>query len=212
MCCGAANARSQNLDTPERRAALEERLERLLGTIGNARVKDHYRRDVKTRLFGLWREGGKRERRPAKTSPTSSGKTDARSLPSAHGFAITIILALAHHPWLLEHFAEEVARLEIGQKQLAELLGRLTASIFDVPASRASNLAELMRASPHAGLFDTLDRSSAFKRVAFLQPELRPRGRGAFRRADLPLDHAQEAGQGGAGAGARFRRCLRSRL
>ena len=162
---------SQNLDTPERRAALEERLERLLGTIGNARVKDHYRRDVKSRLFGLWREATKRNAAPAHTSPSSSGKSNARPLPSSHGFAITIILALAHHPWLLEHFAEEVAGLDIGQRQLAELLGQLTRTIFDRPGIAPGTLAELMRASPHARLFDTLDRSSAFKRVAFLQPE-----------------------------------------
>ena len=44
------------LDTPERRAAFEARLETLLGQIGNVRVKDHYRREVKNRLFALWRE------------------------------------------------------------------------------------------------------------------------------------------------------------
>jgi DNA primase len=99
------------LDTPERRAALEERLERLLGTIGNARVKDHYRRDMKSRLFGLWREAIKRNAAATQTSPSS--KSGARPIPSSHGFAITIILALAHHPWLLERFGEEVAGVEI---------------------------------------------------------------------------------------------------
>ncbi len=44
-----------SLDTPERRAAFEARLETLLGQIGNARVKDHYAREVKNRLFALWR-------------------------------------------------------------------------------------------------------------------------------------------------------------
>ena len=45
-----------NLDTPERRAALEERLDQLLNTIANTRVRDHYKRDIKSRLFALWRE------------------------------------------------------------------------------------------------------------------------------------------------------------
>ena len=160
---------SRNLDTPERRAALEERLERLLGTIGNARVKDHYRRDVKSRLFGLWREAIKRNAAAAQTSPSS--KSGERPIPSSHGFAITIILALAHHPWLLEHFAEEVAGVEIKQRQLAELLGQLTRAIFDHPGIAPDILAKQMRIGPQAKLFDTLDRSSAFKRVAFLQPE-----------------------------------------
>jgi len=164
--CGA-----QNLDTPERRAALEERLEHLLATIGNTRVKDHYRRDVKNRLWVLWRETGKRGGAPGKPSSPSVGKTGVRSLPSAHGFAITIILALAHHPWLLNHFAEEVAGLEIRQKQLAEILGLLTRTIFAHPGITREVLAERVRESSHAKLFDLLDRSSAFKRVAFLQLE-----------------------------------------
>ena len=161
-----------NLDTPERRAALEERLEQLLATIANARVRDHYRRDIKSRLFALWRDIGKRSGVSAKpSSPTPASKSGARPLPSAHGFAITIILALAHHPALLEHFAEEVAHLDIRQKQLAELLGFLTEAIFHDHGITGEHLAELMRGSRHARLFDTLDRSSAFKRIAFLQPE-----------------------------------------
>ena len=161
-----------NLDTPERRAALEERLDQLLDTIANTRVRDHYRRDIKSRLFALWRDIGKRSGVPAKpSSPTPSGKTGPRPLPSAHGFAITIILALAHHPSLLDHFAEEVAHLDIRQKQLAELLGFLTEAIFHNHGITRERLAELMRGSRHAKLFDTLDRSSAFKRIAFLQPE-----------------------------------------
>ena len=161
---------AQSLDTPERRAALEERLERLLQTIGNARVRDHYRRDVKNRLWALWREGGKRGAAPAKPA-SAAAKSGARPLPSAHGFAITIILALARHPWLLDHFAEEVAGLEIRQKQLAEVLAVLTRTIFEHPAIAPDTLAELMSKSNQAGHFDTLQRSSAFKRVAFLQPE-----------------------------------------
>ena len=161
--CGA-----RTLDTPERRAALEGRLEHLLATIGNARVKDHYRREVKNRLWALWRETGKRGGAPVKPSSPSAG---ARSLPSAHGFAITIILALAHHPRLLDHFAEEVAGLEIRQKQLAEILSLLTRTIFAHPGIGREILAERMRESSHARLFDLLDRSSAFKRVAFLQTD-----------------------------------------
>jgi DNA primase len=161
-----------NLDTPERRAALEERLEQLLATIDNTRVRDHYRRDVKSRLFALWRDIGKRSTAPAKSSPpTPSGKSGPRPLPSAHGFAITIILALAHHPSLLDHFAEEVAHVDIRQRQLAELLRFLTDTIFHNPGIERVQLAELMRGSGHARLFDALDRSSAFKRVAFLQPD-----------------------------------------
>src|SRR6478609_12119089 len=119
------------VDTPERRAAFEARLETLLGQIGNARVKDHYRREVKNRLFALWRE------RPARGSSStgSASRTPARSgtmpQPSPRGFAIVITLALANHPWLLDRFAEEVASLDIKDKRLAALLGFIARTIFD---------------------------------------------------------------------------------
>ncbi len=165
---------SQSLDTPERRAALEERLERLLTTIANTRVREHYRRDIKNRLWLLWRDEGRRVT-PRGNAAAAPGKMRGKPLPSAHGFAITIILALAHHPWLLDHFAEEVAHLEIGQKQLGQILASLTDAIFTHPGIAPAALAEMMRQGPHASLFDALDRSSAFKRVAFLQPEIPPK-------------------------------------
>jgi DNA primase len=135
-------------------------------------VRDHYKRDIKSRLFALWRDLGKRSATPAKASPAPpSGRSGARPLPSAHGFAITIILALAHHPSLLDHFAEEVAHLDIRQRQLAELLGLLTQTIFRHHGITQEQLAQLMREGNHGRLFETLERSSAFKRVAFLQAE-----------------------------------------
>ncbi|HEV3241642.1 MAG TPA: DNA primase [Methyloceanibacter sp.] len=161
-----------NLDTPERRAALEERLEQLLATIANTRVRDHYRRDIKSRLFALWRDLGKRSTASTKASPApTQGRSGTRPLPSAHGFAITIILALAHHPSLLDHFAEEVAHVDIRQKQLAELLSLLAEAIFRNHGITREHLAALVLRSSHARLFDTLERSSAFRRIAFLQPE-----------------------------------------
>ena len=169
--CGSANV-PRSIQTPERRAVLEERLDQLLNTIANARVRDHYKRDIKSRLFALWRDLGKRSATPAKASPAPpSGRSGARPLPSAHGFAITIILALAHHPSLLDHFAEEVAHLDIRQRQLAELLGLLTQTIFRHHGITQEQLAQLMREGNHGRLFETLERSSAFKRVAFLQAE-----------------------------------------
>lgn len=162
---------SHSLDTPERRAALEERLDRLLETIANARVREHYRRETKSRLWALWREGGKPGRTAIKKASTQGGKGAAMPLPSAHGFAITIILAIAHHPFLLDRFAEEVGHIEIRQRQLAELLAALADGIFLHPGITRERLADLMRDGAHAKLFEHLDQASAFKRVAFLQPE-----------------------------------------
>jgi DNA primase len=183
------------IDTPERRAAFEERLERLLGDIANARVRDHYRREVKDRLFGLWREKGRRTagtqrpgkdrlfglwrekgRRTAGTQrPGHVAKAGvANPLPSSQGFATTVILALANHPWLLDRFGEEVAALEFKPRPLAELLAFLTRAIGDHPGISRARLAELLADSPHAKQLEGIGRDSAFKRLAFLQPETAP--------------------------------------
>jgi DNA primase len=160
------------IDTPERRAAFEERLERLLADIGNARVRDHYRREVKNRLFALWRE----TRTPrGKLQPNAAARAEGRTgptpLPSAFGFATVIILALVNHPWLLDRFADEVAHVEIGNKKLAALLQTVTRTIFEDPELTPERLAERLASSPQGKLLAELSRESAFKRVAFIRPE-----------------------------------------
>ena len=174
---------AQAIDTPERRAAFEARLEALLSQIANARVRHHYRRDVKNRLFALWRE------RPARRSPTERLSRKAPSArpaaqaaagsstaprPSSFGFATVITLALINHPWLLDRYAEEVATLDIRDKRLAALLGTVTKSIFEEPGIGRAALAEALAASPHAPLLARLGRESVFTRVHVVQPESPP--------------------------------------
>jgi len=164
------------LDTPERRAAFEARLDALLGEIANTRVRDHYRREVKNRLFNLWRE---QPARPRNGPPRRGGRLDTRrperretaSPPSAYGFATIVTLALVNHPWLLDYFAEEVASVEVHDKPLAALLSDVRRVIFEEPAVSRDRLVTLLQESPHAKLLDRLSRESPFKRVAFLQPE-----------------------------------------
>jgi DNA primase len=87
------------IDTPERRAAFEERLEQLLAEIGNARVKDHYRREVKNRLFNLWREKAtQRGKLPANLGARPAGRSRPDTHPSARGFVTVITIALAITP------------------------------------------------------------------------------------------------------------------
>jgi DNA primase len=163
---------SHTIDTPERRAAFEARLDALLGQIANARVRDHYRREVKNRLFELWR--GKSTRRgklPADIVSRQGGQPAPTPLPSAYGFATVIALALVNHPWLLDRFAEEVAHLEVRDKRLAALLHTVTRLIFEDPSVTPARLAERVAASKEGKLFARLLHDSAFSRVTFLQPE-----------------------------------------
>src|SRR6185295_8013810 len=174
------------IDTPERRAAFEERLEKLLAEIANARVKDHYRREVKNRLFNLWREqGADRRKLPAGAGGTRSpARANATPIPSARGFITVMTIALVNHPWLLDSFADEVASLEIRDKKLAALLQAVTSIIYADTHVTREGLAERLEASPQGKLYAELCRDSAFTRVAFLQPET-PEHEVALQFADL---------------------------
>jgi DNA primase len=163
--------KAQAIDTPERRAAFEARLETLLTQIGNTRVRDHYRREVKNRLFNLWREQGARRGKPtADAASRPAGRSTPTPLPSSYGFATVIVLALVNHPWLLDRFAEEVAAVEIRDKAFAGLLQTVTRIIFEDAGLTHEQLVDRLHASNYGQLFDRLLRDSAFKRVAFLSP------------------------------------------
>jgi DNA primase len=161
------------IDTPERRAAFEARFETLLGEIGNTRVRDHYRREVKNRLFNLWREqGARRGKLAADSASRPAGRSAPTPLPSSYGFATVIALALVNHPWLLDRFAEEVSAVEIRDKALAGLLQTVTRIIFEDASLTHKQLAERLGASSYGKLFERLMRDSAFKRVTFLSPDI----------------------------------------
>jgi DNA primase len=178
---------ASSIDTPERRAAFEARLETLLEAIANTRVKDHYRREVKNRLFALWRERpagdrngpphqrGSRQGRARQGASRQGGRPSSqRSVspaPSAYGFATIVTLALINHPWLLDQFAEEVASFEIADKSIATLLGAITRIIFDEPSIDHEKLIARLNEGPHAKILEQKLWASPFKRVGFLQPE-----------------------------------------
>jgi len=173
------------IDTPERRAAFEARLETLLAGIANTRVRDHYRREAKNRLFALWREQdyGRRGKQGA-SAPRRAGQGEPPPVPSAYGFATVITLALVNHPWLLDRFAEEVSALDIRDKMLAGLLGTVSGLILEDANLTGERLVERISASDHGKFFAQLLRESAFKRVAFLDPAW-PRQEVQERFADL---------------------------
>ncbi|HET9934958.1 MAG TPA: DNA primase [Methyloceanibacter sp.] len=158
-------------DTPERRAAFEARLEALLAGIANARVREHYRREVKNRLFALWREQGSRRGKPAADAPRSTRRMGPPPIQSPYGFATVITLALINHPWLIDRFAEEVSALDIRDRKLAGLLSTVTGIILEDGHPTAERIAERIEASGHGKFFAELLRDSAFKRVGFLDPE-----------------------------------------
>jgi DNA primase len=159
------------LDTPERRAAFEARLETLLGEIGNTRVRDHYRREIKNRLFELWRPQAPRARQTGGKEVRKPARREAVPPPTPCGFATIVILALVNHPRLFDRFAEDVASFDVRDKKLAGLLDAVTRAISETPSITRETLIAELRDGPHAKPIERLFWDSPFKRLAFLQPE-----------------------------------------
>ena len=129
-----------SLDTPERRAALEQRLGEVLRGIGDETVRRYYRDDLQARLQRLFAPaardanvrpfGGVRTRsRPLAAPPrTGLGRVGPRSSQFAQRSVAhrtqsgappreaLILLAALHHPWLLTEHAEELSELDFAHR------------------------------------------------------------------------------------------------
>lgn len=154
------------LDTPERRAALEQRLGEMLRMIADETVRRYYRDDLQARLarlfappsagrpplrdFGASREfagKGARPRRlpdPRTNLGLRSSQFAQRSVAHRNHSVVSprealILLAVINHPWLLAEHAEELADLDFAHRE-AEALRRL---LLDAAAEAAFGAEEL---------------------------------------------------------------------
>jgi DNA primase len=156
-------------DTPERRAALDQRIAAVTNAIDDPSVRKYYRQDLEQRIAGLFApartsEPGRRwepraqgqrwqKGRPGnRASPREAiGAPSARlaassiirgvrtSLPSREAL---ILLAVINHPWLLETHAEELVDLEFRHHDGE----RLRAAILDASAGQALTSGEMRAA------------------------------------------------------------------
>jgi DNA primase len=164
------------LDTPERRAALEQRLGELLRAIGDETVRRHYRDELQARLRRLfaaegraqrsegrrqeprenWRWGQRRSSRSLTSdlqpltprSPQFSQRSVAHRTQSVvPPREALILLAVMNHPWLLAEHAEELAELDFLNRD-ADTLRRalLEAAAAEAFADPAALAAHLARA------------------------------------------------------------------
>lgn len=143
-------------DTPERRAALEARIEEVIGQIADPKVKGHYGQDLRGRiakLFGRnqgqrvpfqprsggfrrqpWKPGQKFDPRLQPVTPELRRSALARSdVGAARRMEEVILTVLLNHPSLLEVYWEEISRLEIK----TPALDKLRNEIIDIAALNA---------------------------------------------------------------------------
>lgn len=138
-----------DFSTPERRAALENRLAELMRQISDKRVRRHYGEDIARRLKTLWdgdtvktpvamrgrnqrpprfEKGRGRFRENRLNSWDSAGASESlkrSSLVSGRSESASrealILHTLLNHPWLLEAYPEQIAQLVFQNGQLSRL-------------------------------------------------------------------------------------------
>jgi DNA primase len=144
-------------DTPERRAALEARIEEVIGQIADPKVKGYYGQDLRgriQRLFGQrqsgrgafpsrgagnfrrqpWKPGQRFDPRLQPVTPelrrSALARSDAGAVEKMEEVILTVLL---NHPALLETYCEEISRLAIK----TATLDRLRNEIIDIAALHA---------------------------------------------------------------------------
>ena len=163
-------ARAQ-LMTPERRAALETRIEALIGQIVDAKVRRHYHQELMARFKQAISspdparrpgarafEASARTRRGARARGFSEQSWQTQGISSAsdslkqsslvRGAALALnarevllLLTILNHPWLLDRYSEEIAELQLVAPPLAEL----RKAIIGVHAERAALDSDALR-------------------------------------------------------------------
>jgi DNA primase len=169
-----------NLDTPERRAALESRLAEILRMIGDETVRRYYRDDLKDRLANLFQpnraqlqsapryRGG--QRRPGNRMPEPASVLKPRSNRLAQSSIVRgrsavparealILLAVLNHPWLLADHAEELAHLDFGHGDASTLRQTLLDAAAAGAAGSPAELAAYLETVGAQALSQRMERS-----------------------------------------------------
>src|ERR1700674_975286 len=171
---------SANLETPERRAALEARLAEILRLISDETVRRYYRDDLKDRLANLFQpnraqfqssprfRGGPRRQGARMPEPASVLKPRSNRLAQSsivRGRAAVparealILLAVLNHPWLLADHAEELAHLDFGHGDASTLRQALLDAAAAGAAGSAAELAAHLETVGAQALSQRMERS-----------------------------------------------------
>jgi DNA primase len=176
---------AQPHDTPERRAALEKRLDDRVRQIADRSVQDHYREFFRDRLrtaFGRRGPGmGRAAWRPATARGTPWTARRAPIWPEAAPTGNPALLGrrqqevflavLLNHPVLLGEFEEDVAAIELTAHDLDSLRAELLKAHRLSPDLDAGSLRRHLTQIGFAGTVDGVLSQQVLKHAAFAMPE-----------------------------------------
>ncbi|MEO1251029.1 MAG: DNA primase [Pseudomonadota bacterium] len=187
---------AQNLDTPERRAALRSHLRELVKTIADNDVREAYGRELARRLeaeFGAGRDGPSRPRGGAsprrfqgrnqgfryEPPPRPTPALKRIGAPPAWRREGALVLAAIAHPALVERQEAAFLELELEDAGLKALLGEILTAISSDPGLDSDLLKSHLNAT---GAADTMER-------VFKDPEL---SKHRFLRPDAEIDEVEQ--------------------
>jgi DNA primase len=127
----------QDHSTPERRAALRQRLMQVAGEVTDSSVAALYKSELLTRFDKLTGRSRTGAYQPGKGGPQPVQRgTLARKDGFEDRIAAQLLLAACHHPGILEHQLDLLSHLPVSDAQLAGLRDALC----DIAAQSAENL------------------------------------------------------------------------
>ncbi len=125
-----AEKSQRQLDTPERRAALEKALRTRADTIADPQVRWEYQAEFRRRVSGLWVRAGRSKRGPgrdrAPRQEPALGLRTRGDVQAAQASQERALLALLiRQPWLLDHRAEDLNELHLRAPAYDQMLQRI---------------------------------------------------------------------------------------
>ncbi|HEX4621270.1 MAG TPA: toprim domain-containing protein, partial [Myxococcaceae bacterium] len=173
------------LDTPERRAALERRLEDRARQIADRAVQAHYLRFFRDKTFDLFRRprSPQGQRRPEagrdrgrwKRPPIPIAEPPPRAPDTLVRRQEEVILALfLNHPHLLGEAAEELAHLEFTARDLEGLSREILHAHAEVPDLDAEGLQLHLSSKGYAGIVSSLLAPQVLNHASFARREAEP--------------------------------------
>ena len=145
----------RSIDTPERRAGLEQRLENRVLAIADRKVQYQYRAHFRNRL---WQHVGG----PARTGPGRAARPGRALLGGARAGVLGIrrdqvVLATAlNHPTLLDEFAERLAMINLSDPKLDNIRKEILLVYADRTGLDSDGLKRQLRERGFADMLDAL--------------------------------------------------------
>ena len=190
-----------DFSTPERRAALEDRLAQLLKQISHKRVRRHYGEEIAVHLKRLWLTDQPVKRAPGPTKRTSRVRLDRtgnrgsgprnRQEPWEYGGAseslkrsamvrgaseiasreALILRTLFNHPWLFERDAEQIASLSFRNRRLEALRDEMLTFTIGDKPLDFEAFRTQLRESKSGAIVAQVDRAITHKSDWFAEPD-----------------------------------------